>query len=141
MSTASKIPHGTLPWFHMVGTVMCEAARNAGLSPDLTVSLVERYSDGEALSDGLVQGLRFDIVAGRPTYRIGALPAEPADIEIEVSAAGARALNLLSASDPRYPETLGRLLDGGDLRVTGDIARFGTWFGAALHDAIVERTA
>lgn len=140
MTDASKLRQGTIPWFQMVGVLMCEAAAEAGLAPDLTISLVERYSDGEVLPGGLVQGLRFDVVEGHPSFRIGAHPGERADIEIAVSKAGARALNLLHARDPHYHETVRRLLDSGALRITGDIARLGPWL-AAVHDAIVDRTA
>ncbi len=68
MTDASKLRQGTIPWFQMVGVLMCEAAAEAGLAPDLTISLVERYSDGEALPGGLVQGLRFDVVEGQPRF-------------------------------------------------------------------------
>lgn len=64
MATDAKLDQGTTAWLEMAGTLMCEAAARAGLPPDLSVSLVERYTDGAELPNGLVQGLRFDIVAG-----------------------------------------------------------------------------
>ena len=67
----AKIRQGTKAWFEMVGTLMSEAATRSGLSPDLNVSLVERYTDGVELSAGLIQGIRFDIRDGRPSFRAG----------------------------------------------------------------------
>ncbi|MGB3166635.1 MAG: hypothetical protein WBA68_07670, partial [Alteraurantiacibacter sp.] len=64
MTTDAKRHHGTTAWFEMVGALLCEAAMQAGLSPNLNLSLVERYTDGIALPGGLIQGLRFDISCG-----------------------------------------------------------------------------
>jgi hypothetical protein len=33
--------------------------------------IVERYTDGVELFEGLVQGLRFDILKGKPAFRVG----------------------------------------------------------------------
>ena len=140
MPTTTRLPQGTVAWFEMVGTLMCEAASQSGLSPDLNVSLVERYADGEELYEGFVQGLRFDVVGGRPSFRVGAQHGEQADIMIEITAAAARALNNLYGADPNYSAALETFLSMGEMRVDGDPAQMGGWLGA-VHDAIVDRTA
>lgn len=139
MTVHTKIPHGTAAWFEMVGTVMSDAVRRANLPTDLTVSLVERYTDGRVLSYGLVQGIRFDLVGGKPSYRVGARADEQADIIIEVTAAAARELNVLRSADPRYKTALDRFLRTGEMRMHGDISRLGDWL-ATVHDPIVDRT-
>lgn len=139
MTVHTKTPHGTTAWFEMVGTIMAEAARRAELPADLTVSLVERYTDGVVLADGLVQGIRFEIVGGKPSFRVGARPYEQADITIEVTAAVARELNALRSTDPRYRTVLDRFLGTGEMRMHGDISRLGDWL-AMVHDPIVDRT-
>ncbi|WP_220444976.1 hypothetical protein [Paraburkholderia sp. DHOC27] len=95
MPTNPRLQQGTVEWFEMVGVLMCEAASQSGLPSELNLSLVERYTDGVALSENLDQGLRFDIVRGRPSFRVGAQHGERADITIEITAAAARALNKL----------------------------------------------
>lgn len=135
----ARLPHGSAAWFHMAGSLMCEAAARAGLPPGLEISLVERYTDGVALQDGLVQGLRFDIKGGQASYRVGAHPGEKADITVEVTAAASRELNSLYSADPRFAAALARLQASRALRVEGELARLGDWFGA-VHDPIVERT-
>jgi hypothetical protein len=80
MATDEKLPQGTLDWLEMAGTLMHEAASRADLPSDLNVSLVERYTDGAKLSDELVQGIRFDITGGQPSFRVGVLPDEQADV-------------------------------------------------------------
>ncbi|MGD0107501.1 MAG: hypothetical protein ABSC06_26200 [Rhodopila sp.] len=60
MTTDAKLRHGTMAWFELVGTLLCKAALNFGRSPELNLSQVERYTDGVELSEGLVQGMRFD---------------------------------------------------------------------------------
>lgn len=139
MTRHDKLQQGTTAWFEMVGTLMSEAASRAGLSPDLTISLVERYTDGAELPGGLVQGIRFDIVAGRPSYRVGVRPEETADITVEVTRAAARELNLLSSADPRYRPVRDELLRTARMRIAGDISRIGAWLDA-VHDPIVDRT-
>jgi hypothetical protein len=93
--TDMKVRQGTAAWFEMAGTLMLEAASQAGLSSNLSVSFVERYIDGDELSNGLVQGLRFDIIDGRSSFRVGVRPDERADITVEITAAAARELNRL----------------------------------------------
>ena len=137
---SARLAHGSAAWFEMAGRLMCEAAARAGLPPDLKLSLVERYIDGVELADGLVQGLRFDIAGGEATFRVGARPAERADITVEVTAAASRELNSLYSADPRYAAATARLTRGGALRVDGDPSRLGAWFGA-VHDPIVDHTA
>jgi hypothetical protein len=137
---STRLAHGTEAWFEMVGRLMCEAAARAALPPDLNFSLVERYLDGVPRSDGFVQGLRFDIRDGQPCFRVGALPDEEADVTVEVTAAASRKLNTLYANDPRYAAALARLQASGELRIHGDLAGLGVWFGG-VHDPIVERTA
>jgi hypothetical protein len=119
--------------------ILVEGVREAELPADLNISLVERYTDSVALNDGLLQGLRFDVIAGKPSFRAGAYPDEQADIIVEISAGAARTLNSLHAADPRYKLALEAFLNTGEMRVTGDIAQLGQWL-AAVHDRIVDRT-
>jgi hypothetical protein len=139
MKTASKLPHGTTSWFEMVGTFMAEAASKAGLPPDLHVSFVERYTDGIELSEGLVQGVRFDIENGRPSFRVGARSHEHADITVEITRSAARKLNALRSADPAYPAARDEFLRSGEMRVVGDPSRMGAWL-ESVHDPIVDRT-
>lgn len=139
MTSNEQLPPGTPAWLTMVGTLMREAAAQAGLPPSLTVSFVERYTDGAALADGLVQGLRFDITGGQPSFRVGVRPDETADIVVEITAAAARQLNALYSHDPAYAAAQAELLRTGDMRVVGDPAQLGPWL-AAVHDPIVART-
>ena len=60
----SKLRQGTTAWFHMVGQLMTRAANEAGLPTSLSVSFVERYTDGSEVTAGLVQGTRFDVADG-----------------------------------------------------------------------------
>ncbi|PWC37679.1 hypothetical protein [Azospirillum sp. TSO35-2] len=140
MTTHAKLRQGTTAWFEMVGTMMTEAAARANLPADLNVSLVERYTDGVELFKDLIQGIRFDIVGGEPSFRIGARRDERADVTIEVTAAAARTLNALASADPSYQTARERFLGTGDLRVTGEVARLGDWL-ETVHDPIVDRTA
>lgn len=139
MTTHAKLRQGTAAWFEMVGALMCQAASQSGLAPDLNVSLVELYTDGVELSEGFVQGLRFDIRNGTPTFRVGARRGERADMTIDITAAGARALNLLYGDDPQYPAVLDNLLSAGEMRVDGDPLRLGDWL-KTVHAPIVDRT-
>ncbi|MEX6507219.1 hypothetical protein [Jiella sp. M17.18] len=134
-----KLQQGTTEWFDMVGTLMSDAALRSGLAPDFTVSFVERYTDGVELPGGLVQGIRFDIVDGKPSYRVGARLEEQADITVEVTAAAARALNLLPGGDQRYAAVRDEVLRASEMRVEGDVSRLGAWL-ETVHDRIVERT-
>ena len=137
---STRLAHGTSAWFEMVGRLICEAAERAGLPANLNLSLVERYTDGTELADGLMQGLRLDIVSGKPSFRLGARPDERADITVEVTAAASRELNSLYSSDPRYLAATRRLQKRGALRVDGDMQRLGAWLGT-VHDPIVDCTA
>ncbi|MCS6759729.1 MAG: hypothetical protein MO852_12855, partial [Candidatus Devosia euplotis] len=125
MDTPQKIRHGTADWFAMVGTIMVEGALQTELPADLNVSLVERYTDGMALPGGTVQGLRFDVTAGTPSFRIGAYPDEQADLIVEISTAAAQTLNRLHSAEPRYRVTLDAFVQRGEMRVTGNITRLG----------------
>lgn len=138
-ASGAKLDHGTTAWFEMVGTVMSEAASQAALSPDHNVSVIERYTDGALLPNGLVQGMRFEISGGRPSFRAGVALDERGDILIEITSAAAHELNLLYAADPAYHAALGRFIDSGEMRIEGDPARLGDWL-AAVHDPIVDRT-
>jgi hypothetical protein len=140
MSTKTKVPHGSKAWFDMVGTIMVEAATLAKLPPEFNVSLVERYTDGVEISPGLLQGLRFEINGGRPTFRAGAKPGEQGDITVEVLAADSHALNTLRSEDPRFLETYARLQSSAQFTIDGDLSRLGSWF-TLVHDRIVDRTA
>jgi len=139
MTTSEKLRHGTAAWFEMVGNLMCEAARRSGIAPDTNVSLVERYTDGATLSEGLVQGLRFDIVDGIPSFRAGARPDEWGDITIEITTAAAKSLNLLLSADPAYGAATDHFMQSGAMRVHGDLSKLGEWLKHA-HDPIVART-
>jgi hypothetical protein len=139
MTTDAKVRQGTTAWFEMVGRLMREAASRSGLSPELNVSLVERYTDGVELSEGLVQGIRFDILGGKPSFRVGARPDERADVTVEVTAAAARELNTLRSADPSYQAARDKFLSTGEMRVDGDPSRLGGWLDA-VHDPIVDRT-
>jgi hypothetical protein len=134
-----KIRQGTFAWFDMVGQAMCDAALEAELAPDLNLTLVERYTDGTELADGLIQGLRFDIIDGQPSFRSGVRRDEQGDITIEITAAAARELNLLRNADPEYRKSLERVLKTGEMKVDGDPSRLGSWLNA-VHDPIVDRT-
>jgi len=139
MTTDMKVQQGTAEWFEMVGTLMSEAASQAELSPELNLSLVERYNDGVELSDGFVQGLRFDIVRGKPSFRIGARRDERAEITVEVTAAAARELNTLHSADPKFQAARDRFLKTGEMQVDGDLSSMGKWL-EEVHDPIVDRT-
>jgi hypothetical protein len=139
MTTDRKFRQGTPEWFHMVGRLMCDFALQAGLPAAFNVSLVERYSDGCELSDGLVQGIRFDILNGKPSFRASVGREERGDVVIEISSAAARDLNLLRSADPKFAITLDAALGAGDMRINGDISRFGSWLDA-VHDSIVDHT-
>ncbi len=134
-----KLTQGTDDWFEMVGSLMCDAARRSGLSPDLTVSLVERYTDGALLADGAVQGIRFDIINGIPTFRNGVGREERGDVTIEITSSLARKLNLLRTVDSEYRALLQSAVSSGDLKIDGDPSRLGSWL-SEVHDPIVERT-
>ena len=134
-----RIRQGTTAWFHMVGRLMTRAADAACLPTSLNISFVERYTDGSEMADGLVQGIRFDIADGQPSFRVGAAPDETADVVVEITADAARRLNTLRTADPAYSATRQNGLEGGEMRVTGDPSRLGDWL-EAVHDAIVERT-
>lgn len=136
---SARLRHGSAAWFRMAGQLMADAAARAMLPPDLDLGLVERYTDGVPMGDDLVQGLRFDLVGGKPSFRVGAGQDERADITVEVTAAASYELNTLYSADPRYLAAADRLRREGRMRVDGDFARLGDWF-AAVHDAIVERT-
>ncbi|WP_213773889.1 hypothetical protein [Bradyrhizobium sp. dw_78] len=140
MATDTKLRQGTTAWFEMVGILMSEAASLSGLSPELNVSLVERYTDGVELSEGLVQGIRFDIISGKPSFRIGVRPDEQGDITIEITAAAARRLNLLGSADPNRRTAFDTFLRSGEMRVEGDLSRLGGWLNA-VHDRITDRTS
>jgi len=135
-----RLPHGTTAWFEMAGTLMCEFASQARLSPDLNVSLVERYTDGVKLSEGLVQGIRFDIIGGKPSFRVGVRQDERADITVELTTAASHELNTLHSADPNYQTALGKFVSTGKMRTDGDPSQMGDWLNA-VHDPIVDRTS
>lgn len=137
--TDVKLCQGTIAWFEMVGTLMCQAAARAGLASDLNLSLVELYTDGAPLCGGFVQGLRFDIRDGISSFRAGSCLDEEADIRIEITSAVARQLNSLYSADPRYQSALNRFLKTGQMRVDGDLTQMGSWL-QTVHDTIVDRT-
>ena len=140
MATQSRLLQGSSEWFEMVGAVICEALNRPGLRAGVNWSLVERYSDGEPLPNGLMQGIRFDIRDGVATFRLGALPDERGDATIEVTAAAARALNLLRNDDPRFGPARDKAVQTGAMRIEGDLSPIAATL-ADTHDFIVDRTA
>lgn len=134
-----KLHLGTMDWFKMVGTLMCEHASLARLPEEMNVSLVERYVDGAELADGLFQGIRFDLIAGKPWFRAGVLAGERGDVTIDVTMAASRKLNALHSADPNYLVAMDCLRAAGQMRVDGELSRIGEWL-QAVHDAIVDRT-
>lgn len=124
----------------MVGTVLEDAATHARLPPDFNVCMVERYTDGIELSPGLLQGLRFEIIGGKPSFRLGAGRDERGDITIEVTKAASHTLNTLRGADPDFRAALADLQANGELKVDGDLSRLGSWF-SVVHDRIVDRTS
>jgi hypothetical protein len=138
MTKKTKLPRGTPAWFEMVGTLMSEFAAAASLPPELNVSLVEHYTDGDEIGDSLVQGIRFDIVDGRPSFRIGAGRDERADVAVEVIAAVAHELNVLQSDDPACAAAIDQAVVAGNMRVDGDPSQFGEWLDA-VHNPIVDR--
>lgn len=139
MTTHDRLRHGEAAWFEMVGAVMTQAALRFGLPASLNLSFLERYTDGSEIAECLFQGLRFEIRDGVPSFQAGARPDERADVTIEITAAGARALNLLYSDDPEYALLIAALLRTGEMRVEGDPSRLGGWLGT-VHDLIVART-
>jgi len=134
-----KLHQGTAKWFEMVGLLMSEAASRSGLDPHQNVSVLERYTDGVELSNGLYQGFRFDIVNGKPSFRVGVMIDETADIVMHVSAEAARRLNLIPSTDPEYLVMVKAYHTTGKLAVDGDLSKLGEWF-VQVHDLIVDRT-
>lgn len=140
MTANIKVRHGTTAWFDMVGTVLMDAATRAELPSDHNVSLVERYTDGDKLGTGLVQGLRFEIIGGEPSFRNGAGRDERGDITVDVTKAASYVLNTLRGDDPEFHAALAALQADGQMKIDGDLSRLGSWFGV-VHDRIVEQTS
>lgn len=119
------------------------SARRGGISRARSFSpWVESARGGwrnNTLAGGLVQGLRFDIVNGAPSFRTGALPDEQGDITIEITTVAARTLNLLLSTDPSYSATAEHFRRSGAMRVKGDLSKLGDWL-QSVHDPIVART-
>lgn len=138
-TTDVRLPHASTAWFEMVGTAMCDAVLQAGLSSDLNLSIVELYTDGADLGGGLRQGLRFDIASGKPSFRVGVRPDEQGDIRIDVTTAGSREVNMLHSDDPAYPAAVGRLMSAGEMKIEGDLSLLKDWIGP-VHDVVVDRT-
>lgn len=139
MTLHRKFHAGSPEWLTMVGEQLRAAALAADLPPHLDVSLVERYVDGAQMAGGLVQGIRFDIRKGIPSFRIGVAPDEEGDITIEVKVQAVRQLNQLMSDDPAYAAALEGHQKSGALRIFGTPSLLGAWFGA-VHDEIVHRT-
>ncbi|PZQ28679.1 MAG: hypothetical protein DI562_10400 [Stenotrophomonas acidaminiphila] len=136
----SKIVQGSEPWFRMAGALVCRALGDSGAQGIARWRLIERYVDGEPFSDGLVQGIRFDIREGVATFRVGVQPGETADATIEVTAGVARALNLLHTDDPRFALAMEDAIRTGALVIEGDLSPISAAL-AVSHDAIVDRTS
>lgn len=139
MALHCKFHAGSPEWLTMVGEQLLTAALAADLPPDLDVALVERYIDGAQIAGGLVQGLRFEIRRGVPSFRIGVAPDEEGDITIEVTVQAVRQLNQIMSDDPAYATALEGYQKSGALRIFGNPSLLGAWFGA-VHDEIVHRT-
>lgn len=137
MGENSKVLQGTAAWFEMVGAIMTNAASKTKLAPDLNIALVERYTDGIRLANGLYQGIRLEINDGQFSFRVGVEKDERADITVEVTAAAARRLNLVHGEE--YQAERQAFLKSGEMRVDGDPARMGSWMDAT-HDQTVDRT-
>ncbi|WP_200957963.1 hypothetical protein [Sphingomonas sp. Root710] len=139
MNTTTKFTQGSAEWFDMLGTILCDAVRNADLPPGHTVSFVERYIDSEELAPGLIKGFRFEIKNGEPSYRPGVAPDEMGDVTIDLTVKAARELNLLYTADPRFREQFDHYISIGEAIFHGDIADVGEWIHT-IHDPIVDRT-
>ena len=140
MTNNLKVPHGTAAWFDMVGGVLIDAATRAELPADHNISLVERYTDGAVVSEEMVQGLRLDIIDGKPFFRSGVRHDERGDITVDVTKAASYQLNTLHGDDPAFYNALADLQASGYFKMDGDLARLGTWF-SAVHDRIVAQTS
>lgn len=138
MLTNEKVTQGTPAWFEMVGQVMSKAAEGAALPPTRNVSLIERYTDGVDFGDGLVQGFRFEIVRGKPFYRVGVRPDEQGDITIEVPSAVARELNRMPGDASAVARQ--NCVATGVIRQRGDPSQLGDWFGQ-VQQSIIDRTS
>jgi hypothetical protein len=134
-----KLRLGTTAWFEMVGALMVDTATRSGLPKGLTVSFVEIYTDGVELADGLVQGIRFDIIAGQASFRVGVRPGERGDVTFEITTAAAERLNSLRIADPRFPDAIDEVLGTGEMRVEGDPSQLGGWL-EQVHDPVVKHT-
>ncbi len=140
MAAEIKIPHGTAEWLEMLGEEMCAGATAANLAADYDVSLVERFTDGKALAGGLVEGFRFDIIGGKPSFRIGVAPDERGDITILLTWAASRGVARLYAADPEHQALFEHYLQTGEMQIDGDFAALASWI-PPVHDAVVKRTA
>lgn len=105
--------------------------RRAVLPAELNVSFVERYMDGVELSKGAVQGIRFDIVDGEPSFRVGVRPGERGDITIEITVAAAQTLNSLRSGDPAYSPSIDHFRRMGQMGVDGDPSWMGSWLAVS----------
>jgi len=105
-----KLRLGTTAWFEMVGALMVETATRSGFPQGPTVSFVEIYTDGVELADGLVQGIRFDIIAGQASFRVGVRPGERGNVTFEITTAAAERLNNLRMADLRFPDAIDEVL-------------------------------
>ncbi|UYB54284.1 hypothetical protein OCJ37_10290 [Xanthomonas sp. AM6] len=139
MNAASRFVQGSSEWFDMVGTLVCRAVKRAGYPFPGNWTLIERYSDGVRLPNGLIQGIRFDLRAGAAAYRVGVAPEEQGDATIEVTSAAARTLNLLYSHDPRFETNMKHALDSGAITVEGDLSPIAEAL-AQSHNDIVDRT-
>lgn len=139
MTSDTRYIAGSLEWLNMVGAVLQNAAESAGLPASQTISLVEHCIDGPEIAPGLVQGLRFDIRNGMPSFRVGVEPDEVGDITVHVTPEVAQRLNQLYTSDPALEQVQQEARVRDELRVQGDASKLGAWFPAS-HDEIVRRT-
>jgi hypothetical protein len=135
----AKHVQGSVAWFEMIGTLLCQALLEEDAQRPGRWTLVERYVDGTPLPDGRVQGIRIDMRGARVSYRVGVLPDERGDATIEVTAAAARALNILYDTDPAFGRLSQAAVERGELRVHGDMTPIARVL-ARTHNDIVDRT-
>lgn len=141
MTTDTKLSYGTKAWFEMIGETMCDFARKANLSSDVNYSLVEHFTDGDTWEGGLSEGFRFDIVNGKPAFRVGAKPGELCDLTINVTRNASQTLNTMRGDDPRFEATLEKFMTSGEFHVVqGDLMDLFNLIGP-VHDTVVDRTA
>lgn len=140
MAANAKVPHGTREWIEMLGAELCAGAARANLPSDYNVSMVEHFTDGATLDDGLVEGFRFDVKGGVPEFRVGVKPQERGDITILMTWAASRQLASVYGADPEHHRLFESFLSDGAMEIEGDFSALASWLGP-VHDKVVDQTA